>query len=147
MIKRSFWLLIVLFFLTTASAETGRLVDLGGKLVSYQKITSSPKTILFVWTSWCPYCQIQLAKISKRCSYPDIKLLLVNSGEKKSSVERFVENKKVPKCVTKNIILDKNSTIAKKFSLSGFPTFIFLKDGKYLARSYYLNNDLIDKIY
>ncbi|MFO8053132.1 MAG: TlpA disulfide reductase family protein [Candidatus Omnitrophota bacterium] len=103
--------------------------------------------VLFIWTTWCPYCLVQLDQLSEQCSYQDVKLVLVNSGEKKQDVRNFIKNRGVPECLQDDIVLDKNSTLARKFSISGYPTFIFLKNGKYLARSYHLNKSLIEKVY
>ncbi|MCF7871283.1 MAG: TlpA family protein disulfide reductase [Candidatus Omnitrophica bacterium] len=138
---------MVLLSINLASAKADSLFDLERNPVSYQEIIASPQTILFVWTSWCPYCRRQLKKASQYCSDQNIEIILVNSGEKRSVVEGFAENQEFSECMNKSIILDRESMIARKFSVLGFPTFIFLKNGKYLTRSHYLNQDLIDKIY
>jgi thiol-disulfide isomerase/thioredoxin len=147
MIKKNICLILVLLCVSLASAEADSLFGFDRNPVSYQEIISSPKTILFIWTTWCPYCRIQLKKISQYCHDQDIEIILVNSGERRTAVERFVENQDLSECMNKSIILDKQSMIARKFSVLGFPTFIFLKDGRYLARSHYLNQGLINKIY
>jgi thiol-disulfide isomerase/thioredoxin len=145
--KKRFYLLVLLLAVSVFSANANQLVGLDGDEVDYQEFSSSGNVILFIWTTWCPYCLIQLDNIAKQCSYHGIELVLVNSGEKQRIVENFIEREDIPECVTDNIILDRKSAVAKKFSVSGFPTFIFLKDGKYLTRSYYLNNDLIERVY
>lgn len=147
MLKKNFFLLLLLVFASTAAVKAGELTSLEGKEVDYQQLSASGQVVLFLWTTWCPYCLIQLDNISEQCFYPGVELVLVNSGEKRQIMENFLKNNNLPSCVTENIILDKDSTIAKKFSISGFPTFIFLKNGKYLTRSYYLNKDLIEKVY
>lgn len=145
--KKRFYILMLLLAVSLGSVNAGQLVNLGGEEVDYQELSSSGNVVLFIWTTWCPYCVIQLDKISQQCSYAGIKLVLVNSGEKQKTVENFIERKDIPKCITDNIVLDRKSMIAKKFSISGYPTFIFLKDGKYITRSYYLNKDLIKEVY
>lgn len=147
MFKRKLFLLALLFWFTLITAKAGNLVSLQGEDLDYQAISAEGQVVLFVWTTWCPYCQIQLDNLAKQCSYSDVDFVLVNSGERQKTVTNFVQRENLPGCIADDIVLDKNSTIAKKFSVSGFPTFIFLKDGKYLARSYYFNQDLIEKIY
>ncbi len=145
--KKRFYILMLLLAVSMGSVNADQLVNLGGEEVDYQELSSSGNVVLFIWTTWCPYCVIQLDKISKQCSYAGIKLILVNSGEKQNRVENFIERENVPKCITDDIVLDRKSTIAKKFSISGYPTFIFLKDSRYITRSYYLNKDLIKEVY
>ncbi len=132
---------------SSANGDVAGLVGLEGQAIDYQDVVAEPQTVIFVWTTWCPYCRIQLDNIAKQCSYPGVKLVLLNSGETKKLVERFIKRQKISNCIKKKIVLDKSSSVAKKFSISGFPTFIFLKNGKYLARSYYFNKGLLEKIY
>lgn len=145
--KKNIFLFIILLCVSLTSAKADNLLDLNRDPVSYQEIIASPQTILFIWTTWCPYCRKQLKKVSQYCLDQDIEIILVNSGERRAVVERFAKNQELSECMNKSIILDKQSTIARKFSVLGFPTFIFLKNGEYLTRSHYLNQDLIDKIY
>ncbi|MCF7870114.1 MAG: redoxin family protein [Candidatus Omnitrophica bacterium] len=83
MLKNNFFLLLLLIFTSTAVAKAGELTSLEGKEINYQQLSASGQVVLFIWTTWCPYCLIQLDQLSEQCSYQNVKLVLVNSGEKK----------------------------------------------------------------
>ncbi|MFO8052503.1 MAG: redoxin family protein, partial [Candidatus Omnitrophota bacterium] len=93
MIKKSFFLLLLLIVANTAVVKAGKLTTLEGKEVDYQEVSSSEQVVFFIWTTWCPYCLVQLDQLSEQCSYQDVKLVLVNSGEKKQDVRNFIKNR------------------------------------------------------
>jgi thiol-disulfide isomerase/thioredoxin len=146
--------IILILFLSFLSAFAEEIFyDLEGSKVSYREIIStSPNTVILLWTSWCPYCRLTLLhlnkEIDKKCIYfNDVNLFYINLGESKRKIKRFIEKNKIKKCIEKNILLDKKNILAKKFSISGIPTFIFLKNGIPVYRSFFISKELLKKIF
>jgi thiol-disulfide isomerase/thioredoxin len=140
--------LALLIFLPSFSAQTDNLLTLADKPVTYKDLVSSPNTILFVWTTWCPYCVRELKSVtSQKVSFEGIELYFVNIGEKKSTVERFLNSQKIPQSSREKVIIDIKGIIAEKFSITGIPAYIFLKKGKIAHRSFFLDQSLVDNVF
>ena len=141
---------ICFFVFLTGAGFSGneQFVTLGGKPVSYQELVSSPNTVLFVWTTWCPSCRATIGDLTQKCvSFDNVKLLYINTAEKKSTVMRFLRPKKLKQCIKDNMILDSKGAIARQFSVFAIPTFIFLERGKFVYKSNFLNRDLLNKVF
>jgi len=124
--------------------------SLQGESYSYQELTNnSPMVILFLWTTWCPTCRSDLIKNNECLSKANDNLTIyyVNLGESKKTVEKLVKRTRLEDCVKDNIILDKKGALADKFNIMFVPTYIFLKNGKFLYKSNYLNESLINKVF
>jgi len=149
-------LLVVLFcFLPGAFCVSPVLPDdkkvfstLEGDGLSYTDLTSFPKTILFLWTTWCPSCVKEFQRLSRKCSNFDrVEILYANIGQRKSVVRRFVKAKGLKECIREKIVLDADSYLAREFSVYAIPAFIFLKDGKFVYRSNFLNKKLVERVF
>jgi len=79
--------------------------------------------------------------------YSDIEIIYWNVGEDKLKVGRVVNAFKIKASITKNIILDIGRVITDKFPIVGFPTFLFFKNGKFVASENYLDEDLAKDIF
>jgi len=124
------------------------LANLTDKKVSYESLLSAPNTILFVWTTWCPYCVQEFKRLKQKCIFfDDISVFYVNAGEKFSTVNRFADSLDLLDCVKEKIILDQQGFVTRKFRISGVPTYLFLKNGNLIHRSYYLDDALIDSVF
>ena len=55
-------------FLTSASFARVPLVNFDGQQVSYDELIAKPKTVIFLWTTWCPYCREEIAYLNKNDS-------------------------------------------------------------------------------
>lgn len=121
---------------------------LDGTPVSYSSILGQGNTVLFIWTGHCPYCINELKVMNKNENIGKIaNFYFVNVGESVSSVSRIAKRIKLKKHITANIILDKDAIIAHDFSIIGVPTFIFIRNGKIIARDYYFDEDTLKKIF
>tara|TARA_B100000315_G_C14424969_1_gene517372 strand:- start:425 stop:910 length:486 start_codon:yes stop_codon:yes gene_type:complete len=135
-------------FSLSISAGTQSFTTLSGESVSYSELTSSPKTILFVWATWCPYCRTEIDELVKaRPNLDGIKIYFVNTGEPKSKVKKFINSKKNYSGIDSQVILDEDSYIAQKFSVAGIPTYLFLKDSDLAKRSFFYNDDIVKQAF
>ena len=142
-------ILISLFLISfTARTEAIDLSTLDGGKISYEKLISKPKTVLFVWTTWCPSCIKEIKKLSKKClSIKGIDIKYLNVGQSVSKVRKFVVSNKIKDCISKKILLDTQSIIAQLYGISGIPTYIFLKDGKPIYKSYFFTEKLAEMVF
>ncbi|MDD3297173.1 MAG: TlpA disulfide reductase family protein [Candidatus Omnitrophica bacterium] len=138
---------LFLFFVLTSYAGERRFTTLDGKSLSYEKIVSAPRTILFIWTTWCPYCRQEIERLSQgRLSLEGFEIYYINVGEKKAKVEKFSEMRKINGYIKSKIVVDEEGFFADKFSVVGIPTYIFLEDGKNPSKTYFLDEDLLKAI-
>ena len=109
------------------------LNDLNGREVNFSTYQGKP-VILFFWTTWCPYCQLELKKLSQQ--YPqmakdEVILLGVDVGEPDYKVQRFLRGY----ALNFRILLDRNELLVDKYDVIGVPTYVFLdKTGKAIAQ-------------
>ncbi|MBN3039614.1 MAG: TlpA family protein disulfide reductase [Candidatus Omnitrophica bacterium] len=141
-------LLFAFFFVNNLSAEDYKLKNINGQEVSYKDIIASPKTILFIWTTWCPYCRTEINNINEKYDFlKDVNIYYINTGERATTVKRFLKKYNLKEEILAKIIIDPAAAIADKFYVTGIPTYIFLKDSKYADSSLYISKDIIDKAF
>ncbi len=146
--KFFFTAFVLCLFFSPLAVKAKGLVTLNNNKLQYKDLVSSSSTILFVWTTWCPYCRKELKNLlAQNIRLENISLYFVNIGERKSTVERFLRSLKVPVHLKEKIIIDVSGIVARKFSISGIPAYIFLKDDKVIWRSLYLDQDLINTLF
>jgi len=148
-------LIVLFFFLPGVFCASPVLPDdekifstLEGDDLSYADLVSSPKTVLFIWTTWCPSCIKEFQHLSRKCSnFDQVEILYVNIGQRKSVARRFVKARNLKECIRERIVLDADSYLADEFSVYTIPAFIFLKDGKFAYRSNFLNQKLVERVF
>ncbi|MFH1875829.1 MAG: TlpA disulfide reductase family protein [Candidatus Omnitrophota bacterium] len=119
---------------------------LNGVAVTLQQITESPRAVLFVWTTWCPYCRKEISHLNNEFSdYGSIDFYYVNSGESRATVQKFVTKQKLAPHVTDRIILDRENILTNKYSVVGIPTFLILEKGKVIYRSHHMTKETIEQ--
>ncbi|HZH62086.1 MAG TPA: TlpA disulfide reductase family protein [Metabacillus sp.] len=109
------------FTLETNKNQTIHLQDLKGKMV-----------VLNFWTTWCTYCQEELAEL--QTFYEEkgdgVELIAVNltaSEQSKQGVLHFIDKSNIPFIVP----MDVKGEVAKQYKIIGLPTtFIIDKKGK-----------------
>ena len=141
-------ILIFLSAVTGAFALDEAFGTLSGARISYEQNIAQGDTMLFIWTSRCPYCISELSEMNKNediCKY--FKCFFVNVGEAEPAIKGVVNSLKLKNHISQNIIMDKSASLAGKFSIVGVPTFIFMRDGKVLDRSYHFDEATIKKIF
>ncbi|MCK9614963.1 MAG: thioredoxin fold domain-containing protein [Candidatus Omnitrophica bacterium] len=146
--KKIIALFIFFSSMTGAVALDEAFGTLSGARISYEQNIAQGDTMLFIWTSRCPYCISELREMNKNedlCKY--FKCFFVNVGEGESSVKEVVNSLKLKSHISQNIIMDKSASLAGKFSIVGVPTFIFMRDGKVLNRSYHFDETAVKQIF
>ena len=146
--KRIILTLMFFCFLAPSFAVERTFATLDEENISYEKLISQKNTILFIWATWCPSCRRELEKLSKeRIFFEGIDVWYVDVGEKASAVKHYANAKKLSDSIKNRIILDKNGYIAQKFSVTAIPTYIFFKDGQLVSKSYFLNDEVLEKAF
>ena len=113
------------------------LNDLQGVPVSLSSLKNNP-TILFFWTTWCPYCRQELRMLNQKHSLmakEGIVILGINVSESENKVQRFFKGYQL----NFKMLLDKAGLLADKYDLMGVPTYVFLdKTGQVISQTHSL---------
>lgn len=147
--KKKILLLLLFFSLSVcAFASDEKFEKYSGETITYNEILSSPKAVLFVWTTRCPYCREELQKMNlDRNISKYAKFYFVDVGERHQDVEKVVKSMKLKDHISTNIIFDKDAKIAEKFSIIGVPTFIYMRNGKVVDRGYYFDESILKTVF
>jgi len=147
--KKIVLILIFSLFIISFNGADYKFFKLNNESIAYQELVSNSKnTVLFLWTSWCYFCIRELKKINKDpLADEEIKFYYVNLGEQKKTVEDIANTMGLKDYIKENIILDKEAALADKFSIIGIPAYIFLKNGELTYKSFFINKDLVKKIF
>jgi peroxiredoxin len=91
---------------------------------------------LFFWTTWCPYCRIDLKTINAKyeeLSRDGLKVLPINVGEPTNRVKNLLKNYNL----VFKVLLDKDAKVAYAYGLSGVPTYVLIdKKGNIVSMGY-----------
>ncbi|HEC69785.1 MAG TPA: TlpA family protein disulfide reductase [Candidatus Omnitrophica bacterium] len=142
--KNILFLILLTFFSWEARGE--KFTTLSGEIINTQNINSQSKAMLFFWTTWCPYCRLEikaLNNLQKELLAKDFKIFFVNLGDDKRKVKAFKD--KIG--ISSSIILDKKGLLASKYRILGVPTYIFLREGREIGRTNYITSFLIERLY
>ena len=110
-------------------AKSFTLETLNGKKMSLEEFREGKKAIVFFWATWCPHCRQAITKLNSQkdeLEKKDIRIILVDIGESKPEVRRYVETKEIGF----DVFLDSDSSVAEGYEIIGVPTFYFInKEG------------------
>ena len=104
------------------------------------------KAVLLFWTTWCPYCRNEIKNLKALTSAikaKGIKLYLINVQEAPSRVQQYVE--KVG--IDSPVVLDTRGTLAVRYRILGFPTYIFLQNGTEIDRNNFISLKYLEALY
>ena len=111
-------------------APSVSLQKLKGGAESFQDAINGKKAVMIFWATWCPHCREQLQAINAskaELDQKDIAVLLVNVGESKSQVEKFLKEKGYEF----DVFMDTDSAAAELYQVLGIPTIVLIgSDGK-----------------
>lgn len=128
---------LLLAFFRTSFAEDIALKDLKANTVNISEYYGK-STILFFWTTWCPYCRTEIKELNKifdQAKSEGINIIGINIGESNQKVEKFFKNY----ALKLKILLDNEGLLADNYNVNGVPTYIFLdKDGKVVSTEHTL---------
>lgn len=139
--KKIILILCAVFLLTAVSLTRSGAADtkinyitLSGKRLSEQEFSGGSRTILFFWTTWCPYCRTQIKYIKDRTEYIESRggsVFMVNIGEEQGKVMDFADKMGIKH---DNVILNRSSSLGRKYRILGFPTYVILRSGSEVDR-------------
>ena len=99
-----------------------KLFSLSNKEYSLSSYKGKQPVILFFWTTWCPFCQAEIKKVSARAQElvgAGVEVLTINVGEPKDRVMRFMMSHKI----NLTALIDENSSVSNAYGILGVPTF------------------------
>ena len=106
------------FLLTDLQGVTRSIADYKGRPV-----------LINGWATWCPPCKAEMPALHDfylKHKAEGFELLAINSGESRSAVQQFIDQKGF----TFPVLLDTNKDVLDGLGVSGFPTSIFVgRDG------------------
>lgn len=146
--RRIVLILVFFCFLVPGFSAEEKFPTLDHKGIYYTKLISSKNSVLFIWATWCPSCRRELEELSReRVFFENVDFWYVNTGEDAATVKSYVEAKRLSDSIRDRIVLDQQGYIAGKFSVISIPTYIFFKDREPVFRSYFLNQEVIEKVF
>lgn len=114
----------------TRTALDFKLTDTKGATCSLSDYRGKQVVLLFFWTTWCPFCQAEIKKVSARVrelTGAGVEVLTINIGEPKDRVKRFMIDRKI----NLRALLDKDGAVSNVYNILGVPTFCLVdKHGK-----------------
>jgi len=115
-----------------------------GEETSLEKYRDGKKAIIFFWATWCPHCRAQLGNLNRdqeEIEKNNIKIVLIDVGEKEAIVSKYMERNKI----NMNVFLDEESEVSDKYGLIGLPTFYYVdEDGIVIDVQHSLPDDLTE---
>ncbi len=104
------------------------LEDLAGQEVTTASLQGKPVLVNF-WAAWCAPCREQMPKIQEAqrvFAEKGLVVLAINDGETADTARKYIEEHKY----AFRVLLDRDKTVAAKFSVSGIPSlFLIDRDG------------------
>ncbi|MCX7926784.1 MAG: TlpA family protein disulfide reductase [Candidatus Omnitrophica bacterium] len=111
------------------------LKNLEGEVVNFSSFKDAKASVLFFWTSWCPFCLKELKRLNEEFAEYEkqgIIILPINVGESSQRVQRLKQNY----ALGFPLYLDEQATVADLYDVLGVPMYILIdKDAQIRYRS------------
>jgi peroxiredoxin len=101
------------------------LQDIHQDIVTLNSYKNKQPLVLFFWTTWCPFCQNELKVLNDRyagLSEDGLEVLAINVGETPDKVQNFIQGYNL----AYRVPLDKDSSVARSYAVSGVPTYVLV---------------------
>jgi peroxiredoxin len=101
------------------------LNTVSGEKIEMNQYRDGKNAIVFFWATWCPHCRSALKELnakSEQIEAKGIKLVIVDLGEEKNVVSKYLQKNKIGF----NVFLDVESELGETYGLIGVPTFFFV---------------------
>ncbi len=104
------------------------LENIRGGDTSLTAFTGKP-VVVNLWASWCPPCRREMPMMAEMAAArDDITFLFVNQGERRTTVEGYLNNEKL---TLSNVLLDARMDVPRHYATPGLPVTLFIgADGK-----------------
>lgn len=134
--------------LSLEGAEDITFHDLRGSTCTYNSIAENPHVVIMLWASWCHYCRKKIEEMNcDDVNAENIRFFFINVGENADNVTAFLARENIIPCIADNVLLDKNSSTAKKFRVAGIPAFIFLDNGKVVYQGHQFTRLMLEELF
>jgi peroxiredoxin len=134
---------LALNFVNPAFAADIVLNDLQSQPANLSSLAGKP-TVLFFWTTWCPYCRTELKDLNKmrpQMEKEGVVVFAVNVGEPVYKVTNFLKNY----ALSIRVLLDKEAQAAENYGIRGVPTYIFInKNGQVISTEHRLPDNYME---
>jgi peroxiredoxin len=103
------------------------LNTLKDKSVNMTQYRDGKKAILFFWATWCPHCRDELKRlndIKEEIASKGIKVILVDLGEDKDTVQEFMYRHHY----AFDVFVDDKQSLEGAYQLVGVPTLFFIDE-------------------
>jgi len=89
-------------------------------------------TVVNLWATWCPTCRAEMPVFEQaQQAYPHVRFVMLNQGESRADVLRFIENKGYQ---FDNLWLDPDAKMGRWLGQTALPvTLVFGRDGELLT--------------
>lgn len=109
---------------TLQMASNFTLLDLNNKEFSLSELKGKP-TILFFWTTTCPYCMKELKQLND--IHPELlkdgaELVSINEDQSADRVTKFIKNYPL----SYRVLLDTDYNVAQAYGVFGVPTYCLI---------------------
>lgn len=102
-----------------------KLKDLSQNEYALSSNKDNRSVLLVFWTTWCPYCQVEIRELNKTYSNlakDGIELLAIDAGESAGEVRNYVKRKGIGF----KVLLDPDTAVAKSYGVLGVPTYVLI---------------------
>ncbi len=85
--------------------------------------------VINFWATWCHYCDQEMPLIETLSKNDQYQVLAINVGEDSDTIQKYLDEKGL----SLDVYLDEDQSLAGQFSVTGFPTSVFIgPDFEYL---------------
>ncbi|MBF4694136.1 TlpA family protein disulfide reductase [Fusibacter ferrireducens] len=78
--------------------------------------------VINFWATWCHFCDLEMPLIESLSEKEKYQVLAVNVGEDPDTIQKYLDEKGL----TLDVYLDEDQSLASQFSVTGFPTSVFI---------------------
>ena len=107
------------------AAPAFRAERLDGAAVDFPAAAGGKPMVIRFWADWCRYCEPEMKAIDavyRRHRDKGLEVFAINAGQDKATVEAFIRKLGV----TYPVLLDEQSSIARRYGVVGLPTTYFV---------------------
>lgn len=102
-----------------------------GKDVKLDQILASGELVqLNFFQTWCSFCIKEMPDLVELNKRDDIKVVLIDSGEKASAVKTLIEGQQIDL----PIFVNEDGSVNKAYNIASFPSNYYIKDGKIVGQ-------------